>query len=270
MHNGVIYAIANQKGGIGKTTTALALSEALTLAGYRVLLIDADPQANATATAITQGGNSGATLRNVLLGEAPAQAAIVRSEVLQCDVLPAAPTLAAVDKALGETTGKEYRMRETLEAEGTAYDYIVIDTPPALNILTINALTAAQRLIIPTTADSYALSGIGQLYNTYQAVKKYCNPQLEIAGILITRHSGRTVLARTLADMIQATAAAIGTRVFNTVIREGIAAREAQSERQGLLANAARSNPAQDYKAFADEIIRLDKGEQRHEEAEHN
>lgn len=253
---GCIIAISNQKGGIGKTTTATALTEALSIAGYSVLLIDADPQGNATATAGIIGTGT-PTLREVLTGTTPAQAAIVRSLTLQADILPSSPMLAAIDKELGDAPGREYRIKETIAEQAAAYDFIIIDTPPALGTLTVNALTAADYLIIPTTADNYALMGIGQLYLTISAVKKYCNPALKIAGLLITRHSARTVLSRELAEAVEQTAAAMGTHSFLTAIREGVAVREAQAQRMGLFQHAPNSKPAADYKSFAEEVIKV-------------
>lgn len=257
-----IIAISNQKGGIGKTTTATALTEALSIAGYSVLLIDADPQGNATATAeiATDIRKGMPTLREVLTGAAPASAATVRSRSLQADILPTSPMLAAIDKELGDAPGREYRMKETIAEQAAAYDYIIIDTPPALGTLTVNALTAADYLIIPTTADNYALAGIGQLYQTVRAVLKYCNPSLKIAGILITRHSARTVLSRELAEAVEHTAAAMGTRAFSTAIREGVAVREAQAQRRGLFQHAPNSKPAADYRSFAEEVAKICNG----------
>lgn len=252
-----VIAISNQKGGIGKTTTATALCEALRMAGYSVLLVDADPQGNATATAGIAADADAPTMREVLTGTTPAEAAITPSLSLQVDILPSSPLLASIDKAIGDAPGKEYRLRETLEATAAAYDFVIIDTPPALGTLTINALTAADYLIIPTTADNYALAGIGQLYQTVRAVLKYCNPRLKIAGILITRHSARTVLSRELAGAVEDTAAAMGAHAFGTVIREGVAVREAQAMRKGLLSYAPNSKPAEDYRAFAEEVIKI-------------
>ena len=171
-----IIAISNQKGGIGKTTTATALTEALSISGYSVLLIDADPQGNATATAGIAANTNAPTLREVLTGTTPVQAAIVRSLTLQADILPSSPMLSGIDRELGDAPGKEYRMKETIAEQAAAYDFIIIDTPPALGTLTVNALTAADYLIIPTTADNYALAGIGQVYKTVRAVLKYRNP----------------------------------------------------------------------------------------------
>ena len=255
-----IIAISNQKGGIGKTTTATALTEALSISGYSVLLIDADPQGNATATAGIADNTNAPTLREVLTGTTPVQAAIVRSLTLQADILPSSTMLSGIDRELGDAPGKEYRMKETIAEQAAAYDFIIIDTPPALGTLTVNALTAADYLIIPTTADNYALAGIGQLYQTVRAVLKYCNPSLKIAGILITRHSARTILSRELAEAVEQTAAAMGTHSFLTAIREGVAVREAQAQRMGLFQHAPNSKPAVDYRSFTEEVIKVCNG----------
>lgn len=260
---GCIIAISNQKGGIGKTTTATALTEALSIAGYSVLLIDADPQGNATATAGIAANTDAPTLREVLTGTAPAEGAIVRSQTLKADILPSSPHLVGIEKEIGDAPGKEYRMKETVAEQAAAYDFVIIDTPPALGTLTVNALTAADYLIIPTTTDNYALMGIGQLYLTISAVKKYCNPTLKIAGLLITRHSGHTVLSRDLAEAVKETAAAMGTCAFETTIREAVAVREAQARRMGLFQHAPDSKPAIDYRALAAEIITICKGESK-------
>lgn len=260
---GCIIAISNQKGGIGKTTTATALTEALSIAGYSVLLVDADPQGNATATAGITADADAPTLREVLTGTAPAEGAIVRSQTLKADILPSSPHLVGIEKEIGDAPGKEYRMKETIAEQAAVYDFIIIDTPPALGTLTVNALTAADYLIIPTTTDNYALMGIGQLYLTISAVKKYCNPALKIAGLLITRHSGHTVLSRDLAEAVKETAAAMGTHAFETTIREAVAVREAQARRMGLFQHAPDSKPAIDYRALAAEIITICKGENK-------
>lgn len=257
----MIITIANQKGGIGKTTTATALTEALSITGYRVLLVDADPQGNATATAHENEGDGVPTLYNVLLGNVPASAAIVSSETLRADIIPSSPELASMETVLkGDDPGRPFRMRETLMEAAGRYDYVIIDTPPSLNILTINALTAARWLLVPTTADMYALTGIAQLYNTVSAVRRYCNPQLEILGILITRHNTRTVVSRELSAAIEHTAEAIGTRVLTPAIREGVAVRGAQAQRVGLYQRDPQSNPALDYKDAAKEILSITLG----------
>lgn len=245
-----IIAITNQKGGVGKSTTAHALGAGLALKGYSVLFVDLDPQGNMSFS--LQADTAGATSYELLTNRAGAAEIIQHTE--QGHVIPAGPALSAADVEIN-STGKEYRLREALAPIRGEYDCIVIDTPPALGTLTVNALTAADSLIIPAQADIFSLQGIGQLSATIQAVKTYCNPDLKLEGILLTRHSGRTVLSRDMADLIGDTAEQLGTSVFRTIIREGVAIKEAQAHRQSIFAYAPKSKPAADYMAFVDEYI---------------
>lgn len=244
-----IITIANQKGGVGKSTTAHALGSCLRARGERVLFVDLDPQGNLTYT--MEADPTGPTAYELLTRQAELADCIRQTE--QGDLIPASAQLAAADMELN-STGKEYRLKEALAAVAEDYDIILIDTPPALGILTINALTASDSLLIPAQADIYSLQGIGQLYSTVQAVRTYCNPNLSIRGILLTRHSARAVLTRDLTEMIGETAAQLGTRVYSTVIRENIAVKEAQARRADLLRYAPKSNAAKDYAAFAEEF----------------
>ena len=171
-----------------------------------------------------------------------------------CDVLPANKALAGADAYIKET-GKEYRLKEALENVADQYDYIIIDTPPALGILTVNALTACQSVIIPSQADIYSIQGIEQLSETMKPVKKYCNPGLEIEGILLTRYSARSVLSREVADMLEELAAKLGTKLFKTKIREAIAVKEAQISQQSLFEYSPKAKPTEDYNALIDELI---------------
>lgn len=244
-------AITNQKGGVGKSTTAHALGAGLARKGYKILFVDLDPQGNLSY--IVQAAPAKPSARDLLLKRAGASDAI--QTAAGGDIIPSSPDLSAADIELN-STGKEYRLREALQPVLGAYDFIVIDTPPALGTLTVNALTAADRLIIPAQADIFSLQGIGQLSGTVQAVQTYCNPALEIDGILLTRHSGRAVLSRDMADMIADTAAELGTRVYQSIIREGIAIKEAQANRESIFTYSPRSNAAADYKAFINEFLR--------------
>lgn len=244
-----IITIANQKGGVGKSTTAHALGSCLRSQGQRVLFVDLDPQGNLTYT--MEADPAGPTAYELLTRQAEVADCIRQTE--QGDLIPASAQLAAADMELN-STGKEYRLKEALAGVEEDYDTILIDTPPALGILTVNALTASNGLLIPAQADIYSLQGIGQLYSTVQAVRTYCNPGLSIRGILLTRHSARAVLTRDLTEMIGETAAQLGTRVYSTVIRENIAVKEAQARRADLLRYAPKSNAAKDYAAFAEEF----------------
>ena len=243
-------AIINQKGGVGKSTTALALGAGLSLKGYRVLYIDLDAQGNITYT--LGATDNGLTALDVLTGSAKAEQIV--QHTAQGDVMPSSPALAGADTVINET-GKEYRLKEAIEPLRGEYDYIIIDTPPALGILTVNALTACSGVVIPAQADIYSLKGIGQLHSTIQTVKRYCNPSLEIKGILLTRYNPRTILSREIAEIIDQTAQELQTRLFKTTIREAIAVKEAQLNQQDIYSYAPKSNATTDYKAFIDELL---------------
>lgn len=245
-----IVSIINQKGGVGKSTTAESLAAGLSLRGYKTLAVDLDAQGNLTYT--FGADNTGATVLEVLTGDATAAEAIKHTQ--SCDVLPANKALAGADAYIKET-GKEYRLKEALENVADQYDYIIIDTPPALGILTVNALTACQSVIIPSQADIYSIQGIEQLSETMKPVKKYCNPGLEIEGILLTRYSARSVLSREVADMLEELAAKLGTKLFKTKIREAIAVKEAQISQQSLFEYSPKAKPTEDYNALIDELV---------------
>ena len=244
-------AVINQKGGVGKSTTALAIGAGLSLKGYSVLFIDLDAQGNLSYTlgADTKGYNAMGVL------ERPETAKEEIQHTPQGDIIASSPKLAGADKLL-EETGKEYRLKEALESLQGAYDYIIVDTPPALGILTINALTACTGAIIPAQADIYSLQGIGQLNSTIETVKKYCNPSLSIMGIVLTRFNGRSIIRREVAEMLERTAEQLHTKRFSSKIRECTALVEPQATKQNIYSYAPRSNATADYKALVDEIIK--------------
>ena len=244
-------AIINQKGGVGKSTTALAIGAGLSLKGYSVLFIDLDAQGNLSYTlgADTKGYNAMGVL------ERPETAKEEIQHTPQGDIIASSPKLAGADKLL-EETGKEYRLKEALDSLQGAYDYIIVDTPPALGILTINALTACTGAIIPAQADIYSLQGIAQLNSTIETVKKYCNPSLSIMGIVLTRFNGRSIIRREVAEMLEQTAQSLNTKLYKAKIRECTALVEAQATKQNIFSYAPRSNATADYKALVDEILR--------------
>ena len=244
-------AIINQKGGVGKSTTALAIGAGLSLKGYSVLFIDLDAQGNLSYTlgADTKGYNAMGVL------ERPETAKEEIQHTPQGDIIASSPKLAGADKLL-EETGKGYRLKEALDSLQGAYDYIIVDTPPALGILTINALTACTGAIIPAQADIYSLQGIAQLNSTIETVKKYCNPSLSIMGIVLTRFNGRSIIRREVAEMLERTAEQLHTKLYTSKIRECTALVEAQATKQNIYSYAPRSNATADYKALVDEILR--------------
>lgn len=243
-----IIAIVNRKGGVGKTATAHALGAGLIRKGHSVLYIDLDSQTNLT---YTLGADSeGLSSMDVLTGEATAQEAIQHTP--QGDVIAGAEDLAGADAAISGT-GKEYRLQEAIN--GLQYDYIIIDTPAALGTLTVNALTAANSALIPVQAEIYSLQGTGQLSKTIEAVKKYCNHDLYIRGILITRYNGRAILSKDMQSNLEDAAQQLNTRLYSTPIRECISIKEAQAKQQDIYSYAPRSNAAKDYAAFIDEFL---------------
>lgn len=245
-----VISIINQKGGVGKSTTSQTLAAGLSLKGFRVLLIDMDSQGNLSYSA--GADKQGVTILEVLKQEQNAMAAV--QHLKSFDIIPASISLAGADMQLTEM-GKEYRLREALEPIKENYDYVVIDTPPALGILTVNALTASDSVVIPAQADIYSVDAIGQLYNTIKAVKQYTNKNLSIKGILLTRFSDRTVLSRDLANMIDNTAATLGTKLYKATIREAIGIKEAQANRADIFEYAPKSNVAADYMSFLEEFL---------------
>ena len=246
-----IVAITNQKGGVGKTTTAMNLGAGLLRRGNRVLFVDMDPQCSLIY--MLGGGCAGVTVQDLLLGRAAADAAVQRLE--EGDLIAGSPGLSGMDLTLNQT-GKEFRLREALSPVAEAYDFIVLDSPPTLGVLTVNILTAANGVVIPALADIFSLQGVGQLYAAVQAVQTYCNPGLTILGVLLTRHTSRFILSRQMRELLEETAAQIGTRVFSASVREAVALREAAASRQSIFRYAPRSRQAADYDAFVEEFLK--------------
>lgn len=244
-----VWAILNQKGGVAKTTTTQALGAALQLRGKRVLFVDADPQRDLSR--VMGADTAGLTALEVLTRKATAQQAIQKTE--SGDIITASAGLAA--DGILTTTGKEYRLREALEPLAAKYDYVLVDCPPSLGVLTINALTAATACILPCQADILSLEALDAFQQTYEVVKRYTNPAIEIKGIVITRYSGRSILGRDMADMIEEKAETLRTKVYSTRIRECIALKEAQAVRQDIFSYAPKSNAAQDYSDLLTEIL---------------
>jgi len=244
-----IIAVINQKGGVGKSTTAFMLGKALELKNFKTLFIDLDAQGNLSYT--LKAATSGLTSLDILTGKAAAVDAVQHTE--QGDIIASSPSLAVADSIIIET-GKEYRLKKAL-AEISGYDYILIDTPPALGIMTVNALTASTGAMIPAQADIYSLQGISQIYNTISAVQEYTNPGLKILGILLTRYNPRTIIGRDVAEMTEEAALSIKSKLYKTKIRECTAIKESQIMQTDIFKYAPNSNAAVDYKNLAEEII---------------
>lgn len=242
-------SVINQKGGVGKSTTAEMLISALSLKGFKVLAIDLDAQGNLSYSLAANLDSP--TILEVLTEEISAKDAIKKART---DVISSNKALAGADAFIADT-GKEYRLKEALEKIAKNYDFCIIDTPPALGILTINALTASDSVIIPAQADIYSLQGIENLEETIKAVKKYCNPNLKIEGILLTRYNPRTILSREVSEMAEKLAEKLETKLFKAKIRDAVAVKEAQISQESLFKYAAKSNVAKDYEGFINEFL---------------
>lgn len=246
-----IITVINQKGGVGKTTTAIAIGAGLKKRGHSVLFVDLDPQGNMSST--LRADLRGPNILGALQDPSSINDQIQKTE---CgDILASSDKLAAADKILDET-GKEYRLKEALGKLKTKYDYVIVDTPPSLSVLTINALTACNGgAIIPSAADIYSIQGIAQLKGTTDTVRKYCNPELYIRGIVITQFNPRLTLRRDLSTIIEKTAKTVGTKVFRAKIRQNISISEAATKRMSIYDYAPNSHGAEDYNAIVDELL---------------
>jgi chromosome partitioning protein len=200
-----------------------------------------------------QADTTGKGLYEAMKEERSATELIQRTQ--QGDILPSTLLLTAADMEF-VSTGREYILETVLESVKGNYDYIVIDSPPQLGILTINAIVASDDVIIPMTADIYSLQGLSQLYSTINKVRKFCKKNIVIAGLLLTRYSDRTILSRDLKERVEAKAGELDSKLYDTIIREGVSIREAQTARQGIFDYAPKSNPALDYMDFINEYLK--------------
>ena len=246
------YVIANQKGGIGKTTTATTLAGILEKKG-KTLLIDADPQGNSTSTyqAVIEDQ---ATLYDVMVDSdaLPIEEAIQHME--NGDIVASDPLLAKAGKLLDGNVEGLYRLQDALDMLD-GYDYIVIDTAPSLDVVLYNCLIAADEVIIPVTADAYAMQGLSKLNDTIKAVQKRQNPNLKIAGLLLVKYAGRSKLEKNVREEITDVANQIGTKLFSTAIRECVKTQEAQLNKKLLIDYAPNCTTMQDYYEFVEELV---------------
>ena len=248
-----VFVVANQKGGIGKTTTATNLAGILSKKG-KTLLIDADPQGNSTSTYEAKIQDV-ATLYDVIIDSErlPIDEAIQHTP--NGDIVASDPLLAKAEKLLDGDVDGFYRLKDALE-ELEGYKYIVIDTAPSLNVILYNCLIAAAKVIIPVTADSYALQGIQQLYDTIMSVRRRQNPGLSIAGLLLVKYSGRSKLDQSTRELIAREASDMGTKLFKTTIRECVKTKEAQEKKKLLIDYAPKCNTCLDYMEFTKELLK--------------
>ena len=246
-----IIAITNQKGGVGKTTTAVNLSALVAEAGRRVLLIDIDPQGNATS-GLGKADTDSNTVYEVLLNAVPAKDAIVHTGYGALDLMPTSIELAGAEIELVSVDNREKLLKDAIEGIKGDYDYIFIDCPPSLSILTLNALTAANSVLIPIQCEYYALEGVGQLVNTIKLMRMKLNPELEIEGILLTMYDARTNLC---AQVVQEVRNHFREEAFDTMIPRNVRLSEAPSYGTPIHLYDARCAGTQAYRELAAELI---------------
>jgi len=249
-----IVAVANQKGGVGKTTTAVNLSACLAEQGKRVLLVDADPQGNSTSGLGVKKDGDVKSVYDVLINEVSVEAATRDTMIPTLKLLPAHISLAGAEVELVEVAQREYLLREALAPVSDRYDYILVDSPPSLGLLTINALTAARDgVVIPVQCEYLALEGLSQLMQTIELVRSRLNPALQVRGVVMTMYDGRTRLSQQVVDEVRKH---FGARVFATVIPRSIRLGEAPSFGQPILSYAPLSAGAMAYESLAQELMR--------------
>ncbi len=247
-----IMAITNQKGGVGKTTTTVNLAASLGAVKKRVLLVDLDPQGNATMGSGINKGDLELSVYDVLIGEATIAQARITSDKGKYDVLPANRDLAGAEIELVDMEGREMRLKLELQAVAHEYDYVLIDCPPALNLLTLNGMCAARSVMIPMQCEYYALEGLSDLVNTIRKVRESLNPELEIEGLLRTMFDPRNSLAQQVSDQLQQH---FGDKVYRTVIPRNVRLAEAPSYGVPALYHDAQSKGTQAYLALAGELL---------------
>lgn len=247
-----VIAVANQKGGVGKTTTVINLSAYLADAGKRVLAVDSDPQGNTTTGLGVDKTQCDASIYEVVLGESTVMEAVVPTAVPSLHVIPATLDLAGAEVEMAGMDGRERRVKEALAPIRDRYDYVFIDCPPSLGLLTINALTAADAVMIPIQCEFFALEGLSQLLATVELVKKHLNPGLQLEGVVLTMFDGRTNLSSQVAREVQTH---FGAKVFRSVVPRTVRLSEAPSHGLPISRYDPRSRGASVYSELAKEVL---------------
>lgn len=249
---GKVISIANQKGGVGKTTTSVNISAILAKKGKKVLLIDTDPQGNATSGLGVEKSYE-ISIYDVLIGETEMKEAVQESQIKNLKVCPSNINLAGAEVELVSMISREYRLKEKLEEYKEQYDYIIIDCPPSLGLITLNAFTASDSVLIPVQCEYYALEGLGQLINTINLVKKHLNKELEIEGAVLTMYDARTNLSN---QVVKEVKKYFDDRVYKTVIPRNVRLSEAPSYGMPITVYDPRSKGAKCYDKLVKEILK--------------
>ncbi len=252
---GEIIACANQKGGVGKTTTVVSLASYLALSGKRVLVVDLDPQGNATSGLGIDRARLHGSVYDLLSETRPAIAVTVPGGVPGLSLVPSVRALAGAEVELVPLEGRERRLERALRPIASEYDYVLLDCPPSLGLLTVNALTAADSVLIPIQCEYYALEGLGQLMSTIDLVQDTLNPRLRIKGVILTMYDGRTTLS---ADVTAEVRRHLGPRVFSSVVPRSVRLAEAPGYGRPIPLYSPDSRGAQAYRAIAAELLERD------------
>ncbi len=251
-----IIAIANRKGGVGKTTTTVNVATAMAAAGKKVLVIDLDPQGNAsTSMGIDKRGNMNSTYE-VLLGAAPLSRAIVWTEIPNFSLVPSSPDLAGAEVELVDVEQREYALKKAIQRDALNYDYVLIDCPPSLSLVTINALVAADAVIVPLQCEFLALEGITDLIRNINQIKKKFNPKLELQGVVLTMYDKRNNLSQMVEDDVRNF---FGKKVYQTVIPRNVRISEAPSHGKPVLIYDFKCPGSQAYISLAGEVLKREK-----------
>lgn len=253
---GRIITIVNQKGGVGKTTSSVNIAVSLAVTEVRTLLIDMDPQANATVGISSLFDKPNHTIYDILIGEVPPREAITKTRFESLDLIASTHDLVGAEIELVSQMAREYQLKNAMKSIRDEYEYIIIDCPPSLGLLTINALTAADSLIIPIQCEYYALEGLGQLLNTVRLIQQRLNPKLTITGVLLTMYDSRLNLSREVSEEVRSY---FEEKLFKTVIHRNVRLGEAPSFGKPALLYDANSTGAQNYMKLVEEILHRDR-----------